>query len=114
MGSFGAGLGGGAAVIDRLERRRAKAPTEAMPDLHAFVAITSLLACAPPVKRFQFRDGCTSIFGGGFLLAAGSMVLAVTDIVLGAMKPIPPLGTIGFGIAGLPMPGVADWQAFTL
>ncbi len=85
-----------------------------MSELHTFVAIPFLLAFALSVKRFYFRDGCASIFRGSFLTAAGSMVLALTYILLGAMRSVPPYGTLGFGIVGLLVLGIAVWQAFQL
>jgi uncharacterized membrane protein len=85
-----------------------------MSDLHTFIIIPFLLAFLFSMKRFYFRDNAGSIFRMSFLLAFGSMAIAGTYVVLGALKTLPQYGTLGFGIVGLLCLGAAVWQAFQL
>ena len=85
-----------------------------MSDLHTFIIIPFLLAFLFSVKRFYFRDNAGSIFRLSFLLALGSMAIAGIYVVLGALKTLPPYGTLGFGIVGLLCLGVAVWHSFQL
>jgi len=85
-----------------------------MSDLHTFIVIPYLLAFLFSIKRFYFRDNAGSIFRTSFVLAFGSMALGGLYIVLGALKTLPPYGTLGFGIFGLVCLGLAVWQAFQL
>jgi quinol-cytochrome oxidoreductase complex cytochrome b subunit len=76
-----------------------------LPFIFAFLAF---------VFRFYSRESASSMANPSFLLALGTVMIAVLYLVLGILSSLPPYSTLGFGLIGLILLGVSILRMFML
>jgi len=76
-----------------------------LPFIFAFLAF---------VLRFYFRERASSLANLSFLLALGTVLIAVLYLILGVLSSLPPYSTLGFGLVGLILLGVSILRMFMI
>lgn len=66
------------------------------------------------VLRFYSRESASSITNPSFLLALVTMLAAGTYLILQVTEMLPPYSTIGFGLVGLALLGIAIARMFRI
>jgi hypothetical protein len=81
-----------------------------MSEINTIILFPFLAAFLLSVVRFYVRDNARSIFLPSFLVAVGSVLIAVLYLVLGTLGFLPEHGVIEFGVVGVALLGFAIYR----
>jgi quinol-cytochrome oxidoreductase complex cytochrome b subunit len=81
---------------------------------HTVILAPFILAFLTYILRFYSREGAASMTNPSFLLAAGTVFAAAFYLFLGVIDMLPPYGTLGFGVVGVGLFGVAVARMFMI
>jgi hypothetical protein len=81
---------------------------------HTFILAPFIVAFLGFILRFYGRENAASKSNPSFLLAAATVIIAVTFLALGVMDLLPAYSTVAFGGVGLALAILAGVRMFMI
>jgi hypothetical protein len=81
---------------------------------NSIILLPFLFAFLVFALRFYFREGAASMANPSFLMAVGTVLIAMLYLVLGVLDSLPPHSALGFGLVGLVLLGVSILRLFMI